>query len=106
MRAPRFTAVRAIFQTETATGLPEYAPSTSDRASTREELFEVLELLGGFDEPHETEFDQTGDLLACLETDQTASPTEILEEVCSEERLLMETEPFNSLLSRKAERIN
>ena len=26
--------------------LPEYAPSMSDRVSTREELFEVLELLG------------------------------------------------------------
>lgn len=86
--------------------LPEYAPSASDRASTREELFEVLEVLGGFEEPHETGLDQTGDLLACLEADQTASPADILEELCSEERLLMEIEPFNSILSRKAERIN
>lgn len=86
--------------------LPEYAPSASDRASTREELFEVLEVLGGFEEPHETELDQTGDLLGCLEADQTASPADILEELCSEERLLMEIEPFNSILSRKAERIN
>jgi hypothetical protein len=86
--------------------LPEYAPSGFDRASTREELFEVLEMLGGFEEPHETELDQTGDLLACLEADQTPSPTQVLEQVCSEERLLMEIEPFNSLLSRKAERIN
>jgi hypothetical protein len=87
--------------------LPEYAASGSDRASTREELFEVLEVLGGFEEPHETDLDQTGDLLACLESDHTAAPTEILEEVCSEERLLMEMEPFNSLLSsRKAQRIN
>jgi hypothetical protein len=87
--------------------LPEYAPSTFDRASTREELFEVLELLGGFEEPQEPELGQTGDLLACLETDQTASPAELLDDVCtSEERLLLEIEPFNSLLSRKAERIN
>jgi hypothetical protein len=87
--------------------LPEYAASGSDRASTREELFEVLEVLGGFEESHETDLDQTGDLLACLESDQAATPTEVLEEVCSEERLLMEIEPFNSLLSsRKAQRIN
>lgn len=87
--------------------LPEYAASGSDRASTREELFEVLEVLGGFGQPHETDLDQTGDLLSCLETDHAASPIEILEEVCSDERLLMEIEPFNSLLSsRKAERIN
>lgn len=85
--------------------LPEYAPSASDRASTREELFEVLEVLGGF-EPHETEFDETGELLACLEADQTALPTDLLEDICSEERLLLEIEPFNSLLTRKAERIN
>jgi hypothetical protein len=87
--------------------LPEYAPSTFDRVSTREELFEVLEVIGGFEDLRDTEMDQTGDLLACLEADQTASPREILEEVCtSEERLLLEIEPFNSLLSRKAERIN
>jgi hypothetical protein len=87
--------------------LPEYAPSMFDRASTREELFEVLEVLGGFEEPQDSELGQTSDLLACLETDQTMSPSELLDEVCtSEERLLMEIEPFNSLLSRKAERIN
>lgn len=87
--------------------LPEYAPSASDRASTREELFEVLEMLGGFEEPQETVINQTGDVLACLDADQTALPTDILEEICSgEERLLMEIEPFNSLLSRKAQRIN
>jgi len=78
-----------------------------DRVSTREELFEVLEVLGGFEEAQDSELGQTGDLLACLETDQTMSPTELLDEVfTSEERLLMEIEPFNSLLSRKAERIN
>jgi len=87
--------------------LQGYAPSGSDRASTREELFEVLEVLGGFEEPHETEPDQTGDLLACLEADQTASSADMLEELyTSEERLLMEIEPFNSLLGRKAERVN
>ena len=85
----------------------EYAPSGFDRASTREELFEVLEMLGGFDEPQETGVDQTGDLLACLDADQTAPPRNILEEICSgEERLLMEIEPFNSLLNRKAQRLN
>jgi hypothetical protein len=86
--------------------LPEYAPSASDRASTREELFEVLEMLGGFEEPQEPEIDQTGDLLTWLDADQMASPTDILDEISSEERLLMEIEPFNSLLSRKAQRIN
>jgi hypothetical protein len=90
--------------------LPEYAPSMPsmlDRVSTREELFEVLEVLGGFEEPQDSELGQTGDLLASLEADRTMSPAELLDEVCtSEERLLMEIEPFNSLLSRKAERIN
>lgn len=87
--------------------LPEYAPPTLDRASTREELFEVLEVLGGFDEPPNAELERAGDLLTCLEADQTASPADIFDEVCtSEERLLMEIEPFNSLLSRKAQRIN
>jgi hypothetical protein len=86
---------------------PEYAPSTFDRVSTREELFEVLELVGGFEDLRDTDLDQTGDLLASMEGNQTASPGEILEELCtSEERLLLEIEPFNSLLSRKAERIN
>lgn len=87
--------------------VPEYAPSISDRASTREELFEVLELLGGFEEPQDTELVQTGDLLGSLESDATMSPAEILDDVISsEERVLMEIEPFNTLLCRKAERIN
>ena len=87
--------------------LPEYAPSTSDRVSTREELFEVLELLGGFKERQDTEPAQTSDLLACLEAEPTVSPAETLDEVStSEERFLMEMEPFNSLLGRKTERIN
>jgi len=85
--------------------LPEYAPSTSDRASTREELFEVLELLGGFDQPQDTEFAQTSELLASLEA--TVSTVEILDAVTtSEEQLLIEIGAFNSLLERKAERIN
>lgn len=87
--------------------LPEYAPSTSDRTSTREELFEVLELLGGFEETPEPEWGQSGDLLASVEADQTASTDDLLDEVCSrEERLLMEIEPFNPLVTRKAQRIN
>ena len=86
--------------------LPEYAPS-SDRVSTREELFEVLELLGGFDEPQETELARTRNLLACLDAEPTVSPAEILDEIStSEDRLLMEIEPFNSLLGAKAQRIN
>jgi hypothetical protein len=85
--------------------LPEYALSTSDRVSTREELFEVLELLGGFDEPHGSELAESGDLLPCLETDLTASPSGIFEELRTTE-VLMELEPFESLLGRKSERIN
>jgi hypothetical protein len=84
----------------------EYAPS-SDHVSTREELFEVLELLGGFDEPQETELARTRNLLACLDAEPTVSPAEILDEIStSEDRLLMEIEPFNSLLGAKAQRIN
>jgi hypothetical protein len=84
--------------------LPEYAPSTSDRISTREELFEVLELLGGFEEPQGTESTPKCDLFSCLEPDPTTSPAEILDALTSsEERLLTEIEPFKN---RKAERIN
>jgi hypothetical protein len=87
--------------------LPEYARSTSDRVSTREELFEVLELLGGFEDPQATEASPTCDLFACLDIESTASPAEILAEAStSEERLLLEMEPFSSLLARKADRIN
>ena len=79
--------------------LPEYAPATSDRVSTREELFQILELLGGFEEACE--------LLARLEAEPTVSPAEILDQATtSEERLLLEIEPFSSLLDRKGERIN
>jgi hypothetical protein len=87
--------------------LPEYAPSMSDRVSTREELFQILELLGGFEGPPETQLAQTRDLLACLEEEPTASPAEILDEIsASEDRILMEIEPFHSLLGSKAQRIN
>jgi hypothetical protein len=87
--------------------LPEYAPATPDRVSTREELFQVLELLGGFEEVQGTEPAPASDLLACLEGEPTLSPAEILDQVTtSEERLLLEIEPFSSLLDRKAERIN
>jgi hypothetical protein len=87
--------------------LPEYAPSMSDRVSTREELFEVLELLGGFEEVQATEPNPTPDLFACLEAEPTVSTAEILDQVSnSEESLLLEIEPFSSLLARKAERIN
>ena len=86
--------------------LPEYAPSASDRISTREELFQVLELLGGFEEPQSTEPAATYDLLACLETEPPVFPAEPDEFSASEERFLMETETFKSLLGGKAERIN
>ena len=87
--------------------LPEYAPGAADRVSTREELFQVLELLGGFEEVQGTEPDPTSDLFACLEAEPTMSSVEILDQVTtSEERLLLEIEPFSSLLERKAERIN
>jgi hypothetical protein len=87
--------------------LPEGAPSTSDRASTRQELFEVLDLLGGFDEPQDAEFSQTSDLLASPEAEPTVSPVEILDAVTAgEEQLLLEMGAFNSLLEKKAERIN
>ena len=87
--------------------LPEYAPSASDRVSTREELYEVLELLGGFEEIEGTEPAPPCDLLACLEAEPTVTPAEILDQVtASEEGLLLEIEPFSSLLERKAGRIN
>jgi hypothetical protein len=87
--------------------LPEYAPAAADRVSTREELFQVLELLGGFDEFQGAEPGPTCDVFTCLEAEPTVSPAEILDQVTtSEERLLLEIEPFSSLLDRKAERIN
>lgn len=90
--------------------LPEYAPSLpslSDRVSTREELFEVLELLGGFEEAQGTVPAAMCDLLGSLDADPTVSPAEFMDEVStSDERFLMEMETFNSLLGRKAERIN
>jgi hypothetical protein len=86
--------------------LPSAAPPMSDRISTREELFQVLELLGGFEESQLVELLQQADLTACLENEPD-TPSEILEElIASEERLLTELDPFDSLLARKAERIN
>ena len=86
--------------------LPGYAPPKSDRISTREELSQVLELLGGFEESQFAELAQKADLTAYLEVPDT--PSEILEElISSEERLLTEIDSFDSLLAaRKAERIN
>jgi len=87
--------------------LPEYPLATPDRVSTREELFQVLELLGGFEEVQGSEPVPACELVARLEAEPTVSPTEILDQVTtSEERLLLEIEPFSSLLDRKAERIN
>jgi hypothetical protein len=87
--------------------LPDYAPSTSDRVSTREELFEVLELLGGFEELQAAEPSTAPDLFASLEAEPAVSSAEILDQVTTgEERLLLEMEPFSSLLARKADRIN
>jgi hypothetical protein len=89
--------------------LPEYAPSTSDRVSTREELYQVLQLLGGFDEAQSTEptSDSDCDLLGCLETEPTVLPGESPDELsASDEQFLMEVETFNSLFEGKGERIN
>jgi hypothetical protein len=87
--------------------LPEYAPSTSDRVSTREELFQVLQLLGGFEEAQSTEPASDYDLLGGLETEPTALPGESPDELsASDEQFLMEVETFNSLFDRKGERIN
>lgn len=87
--------------------LPEYALPTSDRISTREELLQVLELLGGFEEPQETELFQEDDLLACLEAEAILPAAEGFDEIqTGEERFLMEIESFDSLLGTKAERIN
>lgn len=86
--------------------LPSGAPPMSDRISTREELFQVLELLGGFEESQFAELLQRTDLIAGVETEQD-TPSEILEELmASEERLLTEIDSFDSLLARKADRIN
>ena len=86
--------------------LPGWAPPKSDRLSTREELSQVLELLGGFEESPFAELAPKADLIASLETADT--PSEILEElIASEERLLTEIDSFDPLLAaRKAERIN
>ena len=87
--------------------LPEYAPAAADRVSTREELFQVLELLGGFEEIEGAEPSPACELFTCLDSEPTVSPAEILDQVTTrEERLLLEIEPFSSLLDRKAERIN
>jgi hypothetical protein len=87
--------------------LPENTPSASDRISTREELFEVLELLGGFEELQGIEPEPSCDLLACAGDEPTLPRAEVLDQVTTgEERLLLEIEPFSSLLERKAERIN
>jgi len=86
--------------------LPGDAPTMSDRISTRAELFQVLELLGGFDESQLAELAQRADLIACLEG-ESGTPSEILEELmASEEGLLTEIDPFESLRARKADRIN
>jgi len=87
--------------------LPEYAPSTSDRVSTREELFQVLQLLGGFEEAQGTESASDYDLLSGLEIEPTVLPGESSDELsASDEQFLLEVETFNSLFNGKGERIN
>ena len=87
--------------------LPEHAPSLSDRASTREELFEILKLIGAFEEPQGIEQALTCDRFASLEANQAATPAEILEDAgASEERFFIEAESLDSLFGRKGERIN
>ena len=76
--------------------LPGSARPKYDRISTREELFQVIELLGGFEESRFAELVQKADLIACLGTEPDA-PSEILEElIASEEGLLTEIDSFNS----------
>jgi hypothetical protein len=84
--------------------LPQYAPAPSDRISTREELFEVLEMLGGFEEPQVNEA-LSSDLLSCLSTDPTVSAAEMVD-ASNEEHLLVELEPFSVLRSSKVQRIH
>jgi len=85
---------------------PAGTPPRCDRISTPAELFQVLEVLGGFDESQFAELAQRADLVACLETESDI-PSEILEElIASEERLLTEIDPLDSLLANKADRIN
>jgi hypothetical protein len=87
--------------------LPQNVPSNSDRISTREELFEVIEVLGGFDEPQGTDLAQTTGLLACLRSGVADSSAEILRELSNgEEQVLLEMEPLAALMSRKAEPVN
>ena len=84
--------------------LSQYSPLTFDRVSTREELFQVLELLGGFEEHQLIELAQSSELLSSSEGDP-GSPLEFLDEMSdSEEQLLREIDPF--VRAQKAERIN
>jgi hypothetical protein len=81
--------------------------STPDRISTREELCQVLEMLGGLEQPQDIELDQTTDLAACLEAEASNELAELQSELSvSEEQLLLETEPFKALRQRKSETIN
>jgi hypothetical protein len=78
---------------------------TPDRISTREELCQVLEMLG--EQPQDVELDNTTDLAACLETEASNELAELHSELSvSEEQLLLETEPFKALRQRKSETIN
>jgi hypothetical protein len=87
--------------------LPEHSPSMSDRASTREELFEILELIGPVEEPQGIKQAPTCERFASLEANRAATATEILEDVgAGEERFFIDVESLDSLFGRKGQRIN
>jgi hypothetical protein len=81
--------------------------TASDRISTREELCQVIKVLGGFEQPLDVELNQTTDLVACLEIEPPDELAELRNELsASEEQLVLETEPFQALRQRKSETIN
>ena len=89
--------------------MSDYIPVKSDRLSTREELIQVLELIGELESaPVGDATEPEGDLLTCLEAEDSASTTsDLLDEFASkEEQLLRDIEPFHVPGTRKAEQIN
>jgi hypothetical protein len=89
--------------------IPQDASSTaaSDRVSTREELCEVIELLGRFEQALDTELTHTADLIARMEANLSDGFCEPVEELTDDEaHLLLETEQLVAWRPRKSDRIN
>jgi len=87
--------------------IPQDASSTSasDRISTREELCEVIELLGRFEQTLDTE--HRADLVARMEANPSDGFSEPAEGLTDDEaQLLLETEPLAAWHPRKSDRIN